>query len=135
MKQYRITSQHFVPEGETGETDAFIDPTELNELKKLAGVPVVESGMGDTASGPVSGLNLQTPQAQETGITSPVGSNISYTAKERNDLLKKYHVMPGTDLWFLINFSLPKLNGSLEQHIQKYLQAHPEYAPGKMPGE
>jgi hypothetical protein len=133
MKQYRITSQHFVPEGETGESDAFIDPTELNELKKLAGVPVSEEvGRG---AGPVDSMGIETPQASETGITSPVGSNISYTAKERNDLLKKYHVMPGTDLWFLINFSLPKLNGSLEQHVEKYLQAHPEYAPGKMPGE
>ena len=113
-----------------------MDDAQLQELKKLAGMPIGEAtgGMNDNGAGMVDGIGIQTPQASEEGITSPMGSNISYTAKERNDLLKKYHVMPGTDLWFLINFSLPKLNGSLEQHVQKYLKDHPQHAPRNMPG-
>jgi hypothetical protein len=76
---------------------------------------------------------VATPQATETGTASPVGSNISYTAKERNDLLKEYHVMPGSDLWFLINFSLPYLNGSLRDKVEEYLNEHPEYRPRSFP--
>jgi len=135
MKQYRITSANFVPQGETGDADAFIDPHELNELKRLAGMPIAESGMGVNGAGAVNGLDIRTPQASETGITSPVGSNISTTAKERNDMMQKYHARPGTDLWFIINFSKPYLNGSLESKIEEYLKAHPEYRPRPLPGE
>ncbi len=127
MKQYRITSEHFVSPGETGESDAVMHPDDLAQIKKLAGI-VTEAGAGMYAGVP-------TPQAAETGITSPVGSNISYTAKERNDLLKEYHVMPGTDLWFLINFSLPYLNGSLRDKVEEYLDQHPEYRPRPDPGQ
>jgi len=125
MKQYHITSEHFVPQGETGETDAVMHPDDLAQIKKLAGI-VTEAGAGMYAGVP-------TPQAGETGIMSPVGSNISYTAKERNDLLKEYHVMPGTDLWFLIMFSLPYMTGSLRDKVEDYLNKHPEYRPRSFP--
>ena len=87
MKQYRITSEHFVSPGETGDDNAVMHPDDLAEIKKLAGM-VTEAG-----AGMYTGHNT-VPQAAETGTTSPLGSNISYTAKERNDLLKEYHVMP-----------------------------------------
>jgi hypothetical protein len=125
MKQYRVTSEHFVHQGETGEENAVMHPDDLAQIKKLAGI-VTEAGAGMYAGVP-------TPQAAETGTTSPVGSNISYTAKERNDLLKEYHVMPGSDLWFLINFSLPYLNGSLRDKVEAYLNEHPEYRPRSFP--
>ena len=38
MKQYRITSEHFVSKGETGDDDAVMDANDLRELKKLAGL-------------------------------------------------------------------------------------------------
>ena len=38
MKQYRITSEHFVHQGETGDADAVMDSTDLYQLKKLAGI-------------------------------------------------------------------------------------------------
>lgn len=135
MKQYRITSTNFVPQGETGDADAYMDPHELNELKRLAGMPIAESGMGNNGAGAVAGMDIRTPQAAESGITSPVGSNISNTATERNDLMHKYHARPGTDLWFIINFSKPYLNGSLESKVEEYLKAHPEYRPRQLPGE
>ena len=124
MKQYRITSEHFVHQGETGDADAVMDAKDLYELKRLAGI----TGLLEAEAGVYTGQNT-VPQAAETGTMSPVGSNISYTANERNALLKEYHVMPGTDLWFIINFTLPKLTGSLRQHVEDYLEKHPEYRP------
>lgn len=126
MKQYRMTSEHFVPPGETGDADTVMNPDDLSQIKKLAGI-VTEAG-----AGMYTGHNT-VPQAAETGITSPVGSNISYTAKERNDLLKEYHVMPGSDLWFLINFSLPYMTGNLRDKVEEYLDQHPEYRPRSFP--
>jgi hypothetical protein len=78
--------------------------------------------------------NNTVPQAAETGIESPVGSNISFTAQERNALLKEFHVMPGTDLWFIINFTKPFFNGSLRSKVDEYLKQHPEYRPKPDPG-
>jgi hypothetical protein len=75
------------------------------------------------------------PQATETGIESPLGSNISYTAKERRDLEREYHAQPGTDLWFIINFTKPYLNGSLKDQIEKYLDKNPQYRQRPNPGE
>jgi len=126
MKQYRITSEHFVPLGETGDADTVMNPDDLAQIKKLAGI-VTEAG-----AGMYTGHNT-VPQAAETGITSPVGSNISYTAKERNDLLKEYHVMPGSDLWFLINFSLPFMTGNLRDKVEEYLDKNPQYRPRSFP--
>lgn len=128
MKQYRITSQHFVPEGESGHDNAVMDPMDLAELKRLAGLPITEDG------GPLAGIPA-TPRAGEDGIMSPMGSNISVTAQERNDLLKEFCVQPGTDLWFIINFTKPYFNGSLRSHVEKYLKEHPEYRPRQFPGE
>lgn len=125
MKQYRITSEHFVPQGETGDDNTVMHAEDLAEIKRLAGI-VTEAGAGMYAG-------VATPQAYETGITSPVGSNISYTAKERNNLLKEFHVMPGSDLWFLINFSLPFMTGSLRDKVEEYLDQHPEYRPRSFP--
>jgi hypothetical protein len=139
MKQYRITSEHFVSPGETGDPDAVMDPTELNELKRLAGLPFsIGESTGDMSQpGPVGGMLDQVPQAGENGIVSPVGttdqanagSNISYTAQERNALEIEYCAKPGDDLWFIINFSRPFLNGSLRDKCEDYLKAHPEYRP------
>lgn len=144
MKQYRITSEHFVPQGETGDADAYIDPTELNELKRLAGLPfgISESNGSPGEPGPVGGILDQVPQAGENGIVSPVGtvkrapagSNISYTAQERNQLEQEYGARPGDDLWFIINFTKPYLNGSLRDKVEEYLRAHPEKRQKNLPG-
>ena len=105
MKQYRYTSENFVTQGETGDANAYIDPAELNELRKLAGMAPLAEDMSTNGAGMVGGNLNNVPNATETGITSPVGSNISNTASERNALMKEFHVMPGTDLWFIINFT------------------------------
>lgn len=139
MKQYRYTSENFVAQGETGDVDAHINPTDLHELRRLAGLaPLAE----DNGSGPVGGNLNNVPQAQETGIVSPVGSNISHTADYRNRLLDKYQARPGDELWFMINFEpvrgMGEAAGHLEEKIQAYLAKHPEARPEnqpRMPGE
>jgi hypothetical protein len=135
MKQYRITSQHFVAQGETGEQDAVMDSADLQELKRLAGVPITEAGGGIGGMAP-------TPHATEDGVQSPVGSNITFTAAHRNQLLDKYGARPGDELWFMINFEpvrgLGASLGSLEEKIQKYLKQHPDKRPEnrlKPPGD
>lgn len=124
MKQYRITSEHFVTQGETGNADAVMNTNDLAEIKKLAGITgLVENGIAAT------------PRASEEGIQSPVGSNISITGTERRELEKEYGAQPGTDLWFIINFTKPYLNGSLRSHVEDYLKKHPEYRLRPHPGE
>jgi hypothetical protein len=123
MKQYRITSDHFVPKGETGETDAVMDASDLRELKRLAGVLISEEGMWTG--------NKTTPQAVEAGIESPVGSNISWTASERNALIKdcqhEWRCRPGDLLWMLIMFEKPGLkHHSLQDAVEAFKQTHPK---------
>ena len=92
-------------------------------------LPLAEDAGGNGA-GPVGGNLDNVPQAQEGGIVSPVGSNISVTARDRNELLEKYNARPGDELWFLINFEpvrgLGANAGKLEEKIQEYLRQHPE---------
>jgi hypothetical protein len=130
MKQYRVTSQNFVHQGETGDVDAVMDSKDLYELKKLAGV----TGLVEAEAGMYTGQNT-VPQASENGIQSPIGSNISKTAEDRNSLITEYNAQPGTDLWFIIMFTKPYLNGSLRNHIERYLKDHPEYRPRPQPGD
>lgn len=124
MKQYRITQADFVLPGESGDADAVMDPKDLYELKKLAGI----TGLLEAEGGMYTGNNT-VPQAAEAGIQSPVGSNISVTANERNELMREFRARPGDDLWFIINFTRPYLNGSLRAHVEEYLKKHPEYRP------
>jgi len=128
MKQYRITQADFVLPGETGDANAVMDARDLAEIKQLAGI----TGLLEADAGMYPGQG-GVPQAGEDGIQSPVGSNISFTAQERNALLKEFHVMPGTDLWFIINFTKPFLNGSLRDKVEEYLKQHPEYRPRSFP--
>jgi len=132
MKQYRYTSANFVPQGETGEADAFIDPRELNELKRLAGMPIVEQQ--PRGAGLVGGNLDNVPQAQETGITSPVGSTERNISRERKQLCQEYAAQTGTDLWFIIMFTEPRGEKTLKHYIEEYLTKNPESRPLPPPG-
>ncbi len=124
MKQYRYTSENFVLKGESGDADAVMDSNDLRDLKRLAGLTESDPGVW---AGPVI------PGEADAGIASPLGSNISQTATTRNELEKEYHAQPGTDLWFIINFSKPLLNGSVRDKVEEYLKQHPEYRPRSFP--
>jgi hypothetical protein len=134
MKQYRITAANFVLPGETGDEDAVMDPTDLARIKELAGIMETAPVPGGL-QGAVAGVMDNVPNSTDYGTTSPVGSNISYTATERNALMKEYNAKPGTDLWFLINFAKPFMLGSLKDQIERYLDKHPEYRQRPLPGE
>lgn len=129
MKQYRITSEHFVPQGETGDANAVMHPDDLNEIKRLAGI----TGLLEAGGGALAGIP-STPHASEDGIQSPVGSTVNDIAQERNELMKEFGARPGTDLWFIINFTKPYLTGSLRSQVEKYLTKHPEYRLKQAPG-
>ena len=128
MKQYRITQADFILPGETGDANAVMDAQDLAEIKKLAGI----TGLLEAEGGMYTGQNT-VPQAGEEGIESPVGSNISVTANDRRELEREFHAKPGTDLWFLINFTKPYLNGSLRSKVEEYLKQHPDARPRSFP--
>ena len=46
-----------------------------------------------------------------TGQTEYKVENISYTGTEKAELQRKHNIEPGTDEWFKLWFSLPKLTG------------------------
>jgi hypothetical protein len=73
---------------DTYENNSLSEAAELNDILKLAGV----------------GTSCKTGQG-------PQGSNISYTGTEKAKLMKEHDIKPGTDDWFRLWFSLPKMTG------------------------
>jgi|TARA_B110000285_G_C15129703_1_gene622718 hypothetical protein len=57
---------------------------DLDELKRLSGVNSVSSDMGE---------------------------NISHTASEKSEYMKKHNIQPGTQEWFKLWFAQPHLTG------------------------
>ena len=108
MKQYRITSANFVAPGETGEPNAHMDPHDLQELKKLAGLgnnlleDYYEAGGHDPA---------MDANATDSHTMSPMGSNTSVTGMEKQRLEKEHNIKPGSPEWFRLWFSRPYLTG------------------------
>ena len=95
MREIRFTSQSFVTQGETGEPEAYIDPAELQELKKLAGIQTLKE--------------FTKPISNNAGQMSPLGSNISVTGMEKRQLEKEHNIKPGSPEWFRLWFSRPYL--------------------------
>lgn len=85
MKQYRISAADFRIEN-PGIPDAHLDQQELANLQRLAGID----------------RSPDTPNFDE-------GSNISKTANEKAQLMKKHKIQPGTQEWFRLWFTLPYL--------------------------
>jgi hypothetical protein len=97
MRQIKFTSGDFVPEGETGDADAVLDPNDpLYEMQRLAGIPA---------------------KPLFTEYKGQAGSNISVTGDEKGQLMKKHNIKPGTEDWFKLWFSLPYMTG--ERPIDK----------------
>lgn len=86
MKQYRFTTN---PYSQPEVPDAHIDDRDLANLQRLAGIQTI--GVGRLAENE--------------------GSNISKTANEKAQLMKKHNIKPGTPEWFQLWFSLPYLTG------------------------
>ena len=88
MKQYKISAESFSQSGTT--PDAVMDPADLADLQRLAGIQSIPVGMSRL---------------------SETGSNISVTGNEKGELMKKHDIRPGTDEWFKLWFSKPYLTG------------------------
>ena len=100
----RLTSADFVSPGETLDPDAFMDPHDLAQLKRLAGIPVsedVNSMMGLQNS---QQANPMAPAGNNPwGLKSPVGTTGGNLDKRKIEKEKK--LVPGTDEWFRLWFS------------------------------
>ena len=82
MKQHYIRAVDFCPEGETGESDAYIDPNDLKMLKKQSGM----TGLLDSSS-----------------VDLPIPANwVSSTNK--GQIMKEQNIKPGTKAWFKLWF-------------------------------
>jgi hypothetical protein len=89
MRQRRFTSSDFVPIGETGDDDAVLDANDpIHEMKRLAGLP--------------------TPSAESDGS---FGAEMSARGSELGRYEKEHDLRPGSDEWFRLWFSKPKLTG------------------------
>ena len=64
---------------------------ELSQLKRLAGINEFKGYVNYSPENPYG------------------GSNISLTGDEKGQLQKKHNIRPGTEEWFKLWFSLPKL--------------------------
>lgn len=107
MKQIRVTSEHFVPKGEQGYPDAGMNPDDLNQLRRLAGLTLVEDYYTAGGHDPA----IDTPNSSDQATPSPLGSNISVTGAEKRKLEKSNNIKPGTPEWFKLWFSKPFLTG------------------------
>ena len=90
MKQYQIRAANFRQSAEPHIPDAHLDPSDLVELQKLAGI-----GSG----------------SMDANKRFNEGSNISVTANEKAQLMKNNNIQPGTPEWFQLWFSRPYLTG------------------------
>lgn len=108
MKQYRITSEHFVTPGETGDADAFIAPDELAQLKKLAGVGSLGLLEDYTAGGH---QQSDLAAAHDEEMSSPLGGKDSMPNSEKYQIEKSKGIKVGTPEWFQLWFAKPFLTG------------------------
>jgi hypothetical protein len=127
MKQYKITAANFAIQSEP---DAVMDSADLAQLKKLAGLTETSPVPGGAMT--VGGNLIGAPQAMEVGIQSPVGTIVNPRDEDRRELEREYNVKPGTDLWFIVNFSKTP---DLRRQVESYLDTHPQYRQKPLPGE
>jgi hypothetical protein len=110
MKQYRITSEHFVTPGETGDADAYMAPDELAQLKKLAGVGFGQGLLEEYQPG-MSDPGVNTPNDCDQDMSSPMGGKDSMPSSEKRQIEKQKGIKVGTPEWFQLWFSKPFLTG------------------------
>jgi len=95
MTQRRITRADFIPTQDALLPDCVLDEDDLANIKVLAGI--------------------NDPQKYNKYFNE--GSNISKTANEKAELMRKHNIKPGTEEWFKLWFSLPYMTG--EKPIKK----------------
>lgn len=111
MKQYRITSEHFVTPGETGDNDAFMAPDDLAQLKKLAGLGSLGLLEDYTAGGHQNSDLGPNAQSVDADMSSPLGGKDSMPNSEKYSIEKSKGIKVGTPEWFQLWFAKPFLTG------------------------
>lgn len=96
MKQYRVTSDDFVPKN-PGVPDAFMDSVDLTRLKQLAGVyKLVETS-----------VNVQQDHDEPFSPVGTVNNNLT----QKRQIEKQLNIKTGTPEWFRLYFARPELTG------------------------
>lgn len=90
MNQYRIKADSFHQSAEQDIPNAHLSPEDLSEIQRLAGI---NNGTGPSLEKFKEGIN------------------ISHTANEKAELMRKHNIKPGTPEWFQLWFSLPYFTG------------------------
>ena len=100
----RLTSADFVAPSETLDPNAFMDPADLANLRRLAGLPVLEDANMMMGSNDVNSANPVKPAGENPwGIKSPVGTTgVNFDKKK---IEREKHIVPGTDEWFRLWFT------------------------------
>lgn len=95
MKQYKITSETFRTAGDDPTIpDAYVDPAQLAEIKKLAGI----DSLGIMEKHRANSADKQSP------ITGQIGT-------DKAEYQRKHNIRPGSDEWFKLWFARPTLTG------------------------
>lgn len=89
MKQYKFTTENFKNSEDDTIPDCVLDDNDLANMKVLAGI--------------------NDPQKYNKYFNE--GSNISKTANEKAELMRRNNIKPGTQEWFRLWFSLPYMTG------------------------
>jgi hypothetical protein len=109
MKQYRYTAPNFA---EPAIPDAVMDLTELNDMRKLAGLPLLTEYQQHDPINVDSPVGSNThADFSHTDFAKGEGANISKTAMEKRKIEHDKDIKPGTDEWFQLWFSRPYLTG------------------------
>ena len=110
MRQlFKVTAADFAPKEPTID-DAVMNEDDMNELRRLAGLPMLETRDKQAHAG----------NNNPGGLRSAMGSNISATAMEKKRLEHEHHIKPGSPEWFKLWFSKPYLTGEKpvgDEHI------------------
>jgi len=103
MKQFYVTSKDFRLEGDTpGVPDNYVDPQQLAELKKLAGI----DSLG------IMGKHLAEQQAiKQKELEASMGEALSMTGTQKAEYQRTHNIQPGTDEWFKLWYARPNLTG------------------------
>lgn len=101
MRQlFKVTAADFAQPEPTID-DAVMNEDDMNELRRLAGLPVLETRDQQAHAG----------NNNPGGLRSPMGSNISATAMEKKRIEHDKNIKPGSPEWFRLWFSKPYLTG------------------------
>lgn len=103
MKQFYITSKDFRLEGDTpGLPDNYVDPQQLAELKKLAGI----DSLG------IMGNHLAEQAAiKQKELEMSMGYSMSMTGTQKAEYQRTHSIQPGTNEWFKLWYARPGLSG------------------------